>query len=168
MSPWLVVKKAYIWFSHQHNSFSFDQIIPKLVDKMEMDEVLDWKLKTVQIKLFIIELSPLDCWNAYFDLGIGTTPSGLIRCSWIWHGLKLSGQSDHEVIHSRPRWMSDARPTVIRRSRIRSPPVRQHSIMEIDHKIFLRSYSLFRWFMKRSCQFLAKECTQILVNCLDD
>ena len=51
-------------------------------------------------------------------------------------GLKLSGQSDHEVIHSRPRWMSDARPTVIRRSRIRSPPVRQHSVMEIDHKIF--------------------------------
>ena len=34
-------------------------------------------------------------------------------------------------------------------------------------KYFLRSFSLFRWFKKGSCQFLVKECT-ILVNRLED
>ena len=29
-------------------------------------------------------------------------------------------------------------------------------------KYFLRSFSLFRWFKKGSCQFLAKECAQYL------
>ena len=36
----------------------------------------------------------------------------------------------------------------------------QHSFMEIDHEIFLRSFSPIRWFKKGSCQFLAKECAQ--------
>ena len=37
---------------------------------------------------------------------------------------------------------------------------RQHSFVEIDHEIFLRSFSPFRWFKKGSCQFLAKEFAQ--------
>ena len=35
-------------------------------------------------------------------------------------------------------------------------------------KYFLWSFSLFRWFKKGICQFLAKECAQILVNHLED
>ena len=32
----------------------------------------------------------------------------------------------------------------------------------------LRSFSPFHWFKNGSCQFLAKECAQVLVNCLED
>ena len=35
-------------------------------------------------------------------------------------------------------------------------------------KYFLRSFSPFCWFKKGSCQFLAKECAQVLANCLED
>ena len=35
-------------------------------------------------------------------------------------------------------------------------------------KYFLRSFSPVRWFKKGSCQFLAKECTQLLVNRFED
>ena len=45
--------------------------------------------------------------------------------------------------------------------------VQQHSFMEIDHKYFLWSFSPFLWFKKGSCQFLVKECVQVLVNCLE-
>ena len=39
--------------------------------------------------------------------------------------------------------------------------------VKIDHEIF--STIIFsRWFKKDSCQFLAKACTQILVNPLED
>ena len=35
-------------------------------------------------------------------------------------------------------------------------------------KYFLWSFSPFHWFKKGSCQFLAKEFTQVLVNGLED
>ena len=35
-------------------------------------------------------------------------------------------------------------------------------------KYFLRSFPPFHWFKKDSCQFLMKECSQILVNHLED
>ena len=37
---------------------------------------------------------------------------------------------------------------------------RQHFSWRLIMKCFLRSFSLFRWFKKGSCQFLAKECAQ--------
>ena len=40
--------------------------------------------------------------------------------------------------------------------------------MLIDHEKCLRSFSPFPLFKKGSCQFLAKECTLILVNSLED
>ena len=45
--------------------------------------------------------------------------------------------------------------------------VQQHSVVEII-KCFLQSFSPFSRFKKGSCQLLAKECTQVLVNCLED
>ena len=33
---------------------------------------------------------------------------------------------------------------------------------------FLLLFCSVRWFKKDSCQFLAKECTHVLVNCLED
>ena len=43
---------------------------------------------------------------------------------------------------------------------------RQHSFLEIDLKYFLQSFSLFRWFKKGNCQFLAKECAQYWLTAL--
>ena len=61
----------------------------------------------------------------------------------------------------RPRWLSGIVGRLkIGRLRVRSLPGRQYSFMEIDHEIFPRSFSSFRWFKKDSCQFLAKECAQ--------
>ena len=61
---------------------------------------------------------------------------------------------------SRPRWHRRMRVRlVIRRSRVWSPPGRQHSFVEIDHEIF-STVTPFRWFKKGSCQFLLKECAQ--------
>ena len=37
----LIVKKSLYLTYHQHNLFSFDWIILKLADKVDMDEVLD-------------------------------------------------------------------------------------------------------------------------------
>ena len=45
--------------------------------------------------------------------------------------------------------------------------VRQHYCLETDHEIFF-TVILFSWFKKGICQFLAKECVQILVNHLED
>ena len=47
-----------------------------------------------------------------------------------------------------------------RRSRVQPPPRSETFFREIDHEIFLRSFSPFCWFKKGSCQFLAKECAQ--------
>ena len=46
--------------------------------------------------------------------------------------------------------------------------VQQHSFVDMITKYFLQSFSLLCWFKKGSCQFLAKECAQELVNCLED
>ena len=43
----------------------------------------------------------------------------------------------------------------------------QHSFVEIDLEIF-STVIPFHGFKKGSCQFLAKRCAQVLVNCLDD
>ena len=49
------------------------------------------------------------------------------------------------------------------------PRVWQHSFVEIEHEnIFLRSFFPCCWFKKGICQFLAKECTQRLINQLED
>ena len=62
---------------------------------------------------------------------------------------------------SRPRWLSWTRRRLeTRRCGFNSRRGRQHSFVEIDHEIFSRSFSPFRWFKKGSCQFLAKECAQ--------
>ena len=47
-----------------------------------------------------------------------------------------------------------------RRSRVQPPPVGNILSRRLIAKYFLRSFSLFRWFKKGSCQFLAKECAQ--------
>ena len=58
---------------------------------------------------------------------------------------------------------------VIRRSQVWSLLDRQHSYVENDPKIyFLPLFSPFHSFKKGSCQFLAKECAQVLVNYLED
>ena len=43
-----------------------------------------------------------------------------------------------------------------------STPAEEGNILSwrLIMKYFLRSFSLFRWFKKGSCQFLAKECAQ--------
>ena len=56
---------------------------------------------------------------------------------------------------------SDVRPT----GDVRSRQVGNILSVSFDHE---RSFSPFRWFKKRSCQFLAKECNVILVNRLED
>ena len=40
--------------------------------------------------------------------------------------------------------------------------------VDLIMKYFLRSFSTFRWFKKGSCSSLAKECTQVRVNRLED
>ena len=42
--------------------------------------------------------------------------------------------------------------------------VRQHSFVKIDNEIFLLSFFPFRIFKNGSCQCLAKDCAQVLVN----
>ena len=42
------------------------------------------------------------------------------------------------------------------------------SLWRLIMKYFLWSFSPFCCFKKGSCQFLAKECAQILVNCLEN
>ena len=41
-------------------------------------------------------------------------------------------------------------------------------LWRIVMKYFLWSFSPFTWFKKASCQFLAKECAQVQVKCLED
>ena len=53
---------------------------------------------------------------------------------------------------------------MIRRLCIRSPPDPAASF----RRDWSRSFSPFRWFKKDSCQFLAEECAQLLVNRLED
>ena len=84
MSPWLL-KSAYICLYHQHNSFSFDLVILKLADKVDMDEVLD-KLENCPDQ--IIYFSVTSTWllkMPIFDLVIGTAPLVLIRSFWALH-----------------------------------------------------------------------------------
>ena len=52
----------------------------------------------------------------------------------------------------------------IRGSRVWSLTVRQLFSWRLIMKYFLWSFSLFRWFKKGSCQFLSKECAQVLVK----
>ena len=46
--------------------------------------------------------------------------------------------------------------------------VKQHFFMEIDHEIFSMIFCPFWWFKLGSWQFLVKECSQVLVNFLED
>ena len=59
----------------------------------------------------------------------------------------------------------DVHPTDDQEVAGRTPP---GPFVEIDHEIFLRPSSPLRLIKKGSCQFLAKECTQVLVNGLQD
>ena len=54
----------------------------------------------------------------------------------------------------------DARPTGDQEVVGSTPTPGRRCFVEIDHEIFLRSFSPFHWFKKGSCQFLAKECEQ--------
>ena len=71
---------------------------------------------------------------------------------------------------SRPLWLSwMCIQLVIRRFRVHSQlGWAIFFFMLIDHEKCLRSFSPFPLFKKGSCQFLAKECTLILVNSLED
>ena len=44
----------------------------------------------------------------------------------------------------------------------------QHSLAKMYHEILLWSFSSFTWFKKNCCQFLEKECAQVLVSFLED
>ena len=59
----------------------------------------------------------------------------------------------------------DARPTGDQEV-VGSTPAEVGNILSwrLIMKYFLRSFSPFRWFKKGSCQFLAKECTQVKSN----
>ena len=49
-----------------------------------------------------------------------------------------------------------------------TPWVLQHSFWRLIMKYLLGSFFPFFWLKKGSCQFLVKECEEILVNCLED
>ena len=61
----------------------------------------------------------------------------------------------------------DARPTVDQVVAHSTLLGRQHSSVEIM-KYLQQSFSPFRWFKKDTCQFLEKECEQVLFNRLED
>ena len=62
--PWLL-KRAYIWLYHQHNLFSFDQIILEFGDKVGMDEVFD-EFENCPDQIISLQRHPLDSWKCLF------------------------------------------------------------------------------------------------------
>ena len=61
----------------------------------------------------------------------------------------------------RPLWLRRMHvPVVMGRWQVWSPLVRKHSMWRLITKYW--SFCPFRWFKKGSCQFLAKECAQVL------
>ena len=69
---------------------------------------------------------------------------------------------DNGVYPSQPRWLSWMRRPTGDQEVAGSTPAEVGNILSwrLIMKYFLRSFSPFRWFKKRSCQFLAKECAQ--------
>ena len=67
-----------------------------------------------------------------------------------------------QLILGRPRWLSWMRRPTGDQEVAGSTPAEVGNILSwrLIMKYFLRSFSLFRWFKKGSCQFLAKECAQ--------
>ena len=65
-------------------------------------------------------------------------------------------------LSDRPRWLSWMRRPTGDQDVAGSTPGKVGNILSwrLIMKYFLRSFSLFRWFKKGSCQFLAKECAQ--------
>ena len=70
----------------------------------------------------------------------------------------------------RPRWLSRMPVRLeIRGLRVRSPAGSVNILSwRLIMKYFLQSFSPFFWFKKGSCQFLTKECAQVLLNHLED
>ena len=68
----------------------------------------------------------------------------------------------------RPRWLSWMRRPTEDQEVAGSTPAEVDNILSwrLIMKYFLRSFSPFRWFMKGSCQFLAKECAQYWLTAL--
>ena len=97
----LIVAKSYIWLYHQHKLFSFDWIIPELVDKVGINEVL-YEFETCQDQIIYFRVTiPWFLKMPVFDLVISITPSAIIRSSWLLHirlGQNFSEQLENEVI----------------------------------------------------------------------
>ena len=51
---------------------------------------------------------------------------------------------------------------------VQSLPGWQHSILEVGHEIFSMVIFSLPLIQEGNCQSLAKECAQVLVNCLED
>ena len=97
----------------------------------------------------------LICWLIWFTYNICTQN---VKMFWLFSILVLKFEGLHSSEECSSDWWSGRR----------FDPywVWQYSFAEIDHEIFFNSQSVLSADL-RSCQFLAKECAQVLVYCLE-
>ena len=132
-----------------------------------------WLLISNLIRICTVNHPILDLWLIPVDVSKFLFWKTLFQ-KIVYKKISVCAVSDKK--RSYHTWSCDvpAQPTLMAQSDVRSTgeqevtgsvPARSDNILSNS---FLRSFSLFGWVKKGSCQLLAKECTQILVNCLED